>query len=555
MIEFTREGMLKLTKDLVRIRSVSHTSGENEAAEFIFSLLGGELYFQEHPEFLQMVPVEEGGLGRKAVMAFVPSAKQVSRTVLLNGHFDVVDTDVCGDLADLAFDADAYTAVIGTRDIPEEAREDLESGNWLFGRGVMDMKAGIALHMAYLAHMARHREELGVNLLFLAVPDEEGSSVGMRGSLSAMCAFLRERHLDLAAALSGEPSFWTSKTTKQSSPCRIFFTGTTGKIMPFFFCVGREAHVGYAFDGVNAAAVAARVVCRMDGCPELMDGTGPNTLTPPVCLKLKDLRDTYSVTLPERAVAYFNVLSVSRTPGQMLDICRSVARRALDDTIAAIEEAGRRFQMLSGRSDTPVPRWESSVFTIRELMESLAGSGDVEAVKGRLRAFVEDLPADMDEREKSLAVVEHLFSLANLKGPAVVLGFLPPYYPHRLNLGVTEKERRLRAVMEGVCADLEKSTGQVRLVDCFSGIMDLSYMGFQGQASDLSILAENMPGWGTVFSLPADDLLSLDVPIASVGPAGKDAHKDTERLELDYSFTVAPKILERVIRELGVSSF
>ena len=71
MIEFTREGLLELTKELVRIRSVSHTPGENEAAAYIFSLLGREPYFQEHPEFLQLVPVEKGGLDRKAVMAFV----------------------------------------------------------------------------------------------------------------------------------------------------------------------------------------------------------------------------------------------------------------------------------------------------------------------------------------------------------------------------------------------------------------------------------------------------------------------------------------------------
>ena len=157
----------------------------------------------------------------------------------------------------------------------------------------------------------------------------------------------------------------------------------------------------------------------------------------------------------------------------------------------------------------------------------------------------------MDEREKGLAIVDHLVSLVNLKGPAVVVGFLPPYYPQRINRRATEKERRLRSIMEGVCADLEKSVGNVSLVECFSGIMDLSYMGFQGQPEELTSLAENMPGWGTVFSLSMDSLLSLDVPIASVGPSGKDAHKDTERLELDYSFETAPKILERVIRELG----
>lgn len=554
MLEFTREGMLNLTRELVRIRSVSHTSGENEAADAIFSLLAEESYFREHPGFLRFLPVEEGGLQRRAVLAFVRAGNETARTVLLNGHFDVVDTDVCGDLADLAFDADAYTACMGQRDIPDDAREDLVSGNWLFGRGVMDMKAGLAMHMAYLAHMSRHRSELGVNLLFLAVPDEEGSSVGMRGSLSGLCSFIREERLDLVAALSGEPAFWTSKTTGESRPHRVLFTGTTGKIMPLFFCVGREAHVGYSFDGVNAAALAARVVCLMDCCPDHIDGTGEDTLTPPVCLKLKDLRDTYSVTLPERAAAYFNVLTVSRSPLDMLEICRNVARRALEETLADIRKAGRRFQELSGRSDTPVPDWQSSVYTVRELVDRLAGEKGMTEAGRMLNAFAEKLPVDMDEREKGLAVLDHLVSLVNLKGPAVVVGFLPPYYPQRINLRATEKECRLRSIMEGVLSELESSVGQVSLVECFSGIMDLSYMGFQGRPEELTTLADNMPGWGTVFSLSMKDLMSLDVPIASVGPSGKDAHKDTERLELDYSFTVAPRMLERVIRELSVTA-
>ena len=131
------------------------------------------------------------------------------------------------------------------------------------------------------------------------------------------------------------------------------------------------------------------------------------------------------------------------------------------------------------------------------------------------------------------------------------MGFLPPYYPQRLNTRASAKERRLRSIMEGVCADLERSVGEMRLVECFSGITDLSYMGFQGREEELRSLADNMPGWGSVYDLPMKELLALDVPIASVGPAGKDAHKDTERLELSYSLKVAPRMLERVIRELG----
>ena len=548
MLEFTRESMLDLTRALVRIPSVSHTAGENAAADFIHDILAEEPYFAAHPEYLRTLPVEDAGdLGRRAVLAFVRAGKETSRTVLLNGHFDVVDTDVCGDLAKTAFDPDEYTRRMAERDIPAEAREDLESGNWLFGRGVMDMKSGLALHMAYLAHMSRRRSELPVNLLFLAVPDEEGNSAGMRGALPGLVAFVREQGLDLAAALSGEPAFWTSRTSAGSEPYRIYYTGTTGKIMPMFFCVGREAHVGYSFDGVNAATLAAQTVCLMDCHPELMDGTGPDMLTPPVCLKMKDLRDTYSVTLPERAVSYFNVLTTSRSPRDVLETCRGISEEALRSTLSRIEEAGRRFQERAGRSDSPVPAWSPRVLSVAELMAEAGLQADSPAVA----EFLDSLPAEMDEREKGIALTDRLVSLANLKGPAIVVGFLPPYYPQRLNLRATEKERRLRAVMEELCGELEREVGNVKLVECFSGIMDLSFMGFQGEAEELHALADNMPGWGRVFSLPMDDLLSLDVPLAGLGPSGKDAHKDTERLELDYSFDIAPRMLEKAIAMLA----
>jgi arginine utilization protein RocB len=244
------------------------------------------------------------------------------------------------------------------------------------------------------------------------------------------------------------------------------------------------------------------------------------------------------------------VLTVSRTPRDILEMSRNIAQEALRAVLTRIEEAGLRFQERSGRAVSPVPSWEPRVLSIGELMHSVEGRRFAE-VEAELRTFADALPADMDERDKGVAIADRLVSLANLKGPAIVVGFLPPYYPQRLNLRATEKERRLRAVMEELCGELEREVGNVKLVECFSGIMDLSFMGFQGEAEELHALADNMPGWDRVFSLPMGDLLSLDVPLAGLGPSGKDAHKDTERLELDYSFDIAPRMLEKAIAMLA----
>ncbi|NLA90070.1 MAG: M20/M25/M40 family metallo-hydrolase, partial [Synergistaceae bacterium] len=97
---------------------------------------------------------------------------------IITGHYDVVDAEAYGPLKDLAFSPLELPRRAGELELPEEARKDLESGEYLFGRGVSDMKGGIALMMAFLAEAAR-KGDFPANLLFLAVPDEENTSAGM----------------------------------------------------------------------------------------------------------------------------------------------------------------------------------------------------------------------------------------------------------------------------------------------------------------------------------------------------------------------------------------
>lgn len=84
----------------------------------------------------------------------------------------------------------AYTDAIGTMQMPASARRDLESGQWLFGRGVADMKCGVATATAVLEDLARDPSPLRSNVAVLFVPDEENSSLGMLGAArpcSAWC--------------------------------------------------------------------------------------------------------------------------------------------------------------------------------------------------------------------------------------------------------------------------------------------------------------------------------------------------------------------------------
>ncbi len=97
----------------------------------------------------------------------VEAEPKTNRTIILTGHIDVVDTKEARSLEEVMFDPEEYTKRIKELDLPEEAAKDLESGDYLFGRGgVMDMKAGIAIQMALLAEYSQKPEELPVNIGF-----------------------------------------------------------------------------------------------------------------------------------------------------------------------------------------------------------------------------------------------------------------------------------------------------------------------------------------------------------------------------------------------------
>src|SRR5699024_2649218 len=121
---------------------------------------------------------------RYNVLAHVKGTKGESkRTVILMGHMDTVGTDDFNQLKAYATDPDEWMEVLKKEDIPSSAMEQLDSGDWLFGRGTLDMKSGLATHLYLLKYYAEHPEQLDGNIVLVAECDEEDSSHGIISAL------------------------------------------------------------------------------------------------------------------------------------------------------------------------------------------------------------------------------------------------------------------------------------------------------------------------------------------------------------------------------------
>lgn len=547
MLRNTPEDIYALMLDLVKIGSFSATAGEKVCADRICEHLSRLSAFRKRPEDLKQVPLPGNPHGSTSVVALVRAEPPTNRTVVLEGHFDVVDIEVYGPLKEVALDPEACTRRMREMPLPEEAREDLESGNYLFGRGVMDMKFGLAMGMALLAEASENPGAFGVNLMLVAVPDEENNSAGMRAAVGAL-ARVQEEGLDLLGCIMVEPS----DPGYTGGNGRVISFGTVGKIMPFVLVMGKEAHGSEYYDGINANLAMAHLNLLLEGNPDLADVGGEENYPPMVCLKQKDLREAYSITLPERAVAYYSLITIQHTPESLLERVDAAAAEALRRTA---EHLDRSKAVFAERAKLPAwpPTPTGRVIRFGDLLRKAraAYAGDLDSA---LDAFFSGLPGSMDEREKAIALVNEVLTISGEKGPLAVTGFMPPFYPHRTNFRASEKEKAFAAVGEAIVEEARTRFGEIlHKNEHFGGISDLSYLGFQGNPAELDALCENLPGWGTLYDLPVEDLLKLDIPALNIGPSGKDAHKMTERIELGYSLKVAPELLRSAIRMLGPS--
>jgi arginine utilization protein RocB len=539
MIENSRKGILDLLVDLVSIPSVSCSQAESEMGRHIRSRLSELEYFRDHPDNLRLEPVPDDPSERGVVIALVEANPPTPDTVILAGHYDVVDTADFGSLEGLAFSPLEYTAVLAEKGLEGEAGEDLRSGDYLFGRGVMDMKSGLATEMALIAE-ASAGQLFRTNLLFIAVPDEEVGSAGMRAAIPMLAKMRKDSGLRYLGAIMTEPSSAGAPDAEDE----VISLGSVGKLMPFFYCVGSGSHVGQYFEGFNASLLAAHCALLVEGSPTLADVARGETAPPPSCLFMRDLRNGYSVTLPDRAAIFFNMMTLRRTPSDVIREMKAIAEKAF---MNAVEQVKRSAADLGRKAPVIPPR----VVTFEEFASSTAQSLGQD-IKDRIRKTVEAMDPSMDDRLRSLAVITEMLAWNSNSAPMIITGFLPPYYPHRENGGESPGDARVRKVAQRIIEVARKDHGVAMSTrEFFQGICDLSYLGFQGSAFDVFCMASNTPGWGSVYRVALKEMMGLDVPVMNLGPSGKDPHKPTERLCLSYSLDIYPRLLREAVKAFG----
>jgi len=301
-----------------------------------------------------------------------------------------------------------------------------------------------------------------------------------------------------------------------------------------------------------------------------------------VTLHAADLKEGYDTQLPFAAYLYLNVVTLTTSPAALLARLRGRAEAVLAALLArldasaeqwsrAVEAPGppaadrptaAREHIAAAREDAPAPilRRGGAVLTYAELRAETAARLGEEAVAEALAGEWERLPPNSDKRERCLRLVRRLWALSGRQGPAVVLYYAPPYYPHvaarRSNDGAPDP---LQEAVAAVAAAHPELNLVVR--EYFPLLSDLSYLRLDPDL-DLEALRDNMPVWQESdegapprpgsYTLPLEAMRALDLAVVNIGPYGRAVHQAGERVLMSYSFGVVPRLIYETIERLGV---
>lgn len=442
--------------------------------------------------------------GRPVVWAHTRGASPC--TVVLLGHYDTVGVHDFSALGDarlacnpkaLAPHLDRRARSLGTAaghtllaDLDEERNHP---GTWLFGRGALDMKSGLAAGIVAMEDLGWESAPPG-GVLFVATPDEEHLSEGMK-TASVELARLRERErLEYRGAINLDYALEPA-----------LYAGVAGKIQLGAHVLGEAAHVADPTRGLNALEIAARIVLALTADGAIAEPGSPR----PAALGLDDLKAGYSIEPPTESLVEFTVPWPRGTLEEALARCR-------DALAGAFAESARR----------------PSIHLVAELADRVGP-----AATGPPLVVTLNLDESATARAVTLERSRALCRAARLVAPAIVLHVLPPFYPPS-----APRDDFARRV------DAFAAAHGLPMRGAYPFISDASYLAWHCEPR--SIVARHLLSLGREYDLPIEAAHALDVDVVNLGPWGHDAHRLFERVHAPFAFERLPVLIADLTREL-----
>lgn len=525
----TPETLKDLLVELVSWKSVTQTEDEKLFPLRLQEKLRSLDYFQEHPEQISLFHIDP----KRPSVSAVYLHPEAEKTVVLFGHFDTVPIEDFGEQKAIATHPDLITQYFEEHvaDAPAAVQEDIRSGKYLFGRGVMDMKAGVALNLQTLEKAIL--EQWKLNIVFLAVGDEEVNSEGMRAASPHLLALKETYNLDYQMGLLTEPVFRNNPNDDHFS----IYTGTVGKVLLTALVVGKETHAGEPLSGMTSSYLASFLTQEMEWNPDFVEEDYGERMQPPVVLQQKDVVDLYSVQTPLRTSILFNAFQMKRSIAEIFDLFEKTAAKAAENAntnylakceVYDIESVG----------DVKVIRYEELLKYATEKM----GADWI----GKVRQDIERSGSG-DVRDKSIQIADTLMMACKELAPAIVLLLAPPYYPavsFSDDPFIEDCNRTFLEIAEEVVSFPAERKHY------FNGLCDMSYVAYDGDENEYRVFEDNAPILGDLYSMPFEEMKELNLPTMVVGPYGKDPHKRYERLHKKNAFEEMPVLYERFFKKL-----
>ncbi len=536
-----------LTESLTAIPTVVEEPGrETAGAKKVYEYYCGLDYFKRYPDRACLIATEDDITERHCVCAYVKGTKGTSSdTVILIGHIDTVDIEDFGALKEYAFDPDALAKKFKGPDADPAVRADAESGEYMFGRGALDMKSGVAGQMVLIRYFSEHPEELNGNLIAFTACDEEANSTGIVAGLKLFKELKEKEGFDYVACINAD----CTTRFDEADENRYIYCGTIGKLLPCFYVAGKEAHVGDPYQGLDPNMIVSELTRLIDMNPDLCDEALGVVTAPPISLKQSDLKGSYTVQTAGEAYSYYNFLTLSMSPKDVVDLFTKKAKEAFGNVIDVLNDDYRRYCDKTGITYMQLP-WKLRVYSWKEYNEYLTGIlGDefTDHISAFARELNESEPS-LDMRVFSIRVVQEASRLDPDQSPRIIVFFGSSFYGHNKVTGRNDKEKTLlNAVGEAVDALRKSCPNPIETRMFFPYICDSSFLTLEYDDASIASLGDNMPSWKTKYFFDSDLIRSIDVPVVNIGPYGMDEHKKTERVLMRYSFETVPNLTYRTI--------